>query len=105
MRSSRFTVDELACILTHQRFFARNLSGTGISSSSARKAIKIGVSKIIIGHQLFRGGIKMASQTLCSSEAAKNAFLAIHTYSREDLEGIKKVAANKMDEFGSADPA
>jgi len=79
--------------------------GTGISSSSARKAIKIGVSKINVGHQLLWASIKMASQTLCSSEAAKNVFLAIHTYSREDLDGIRKVAMKKIDEFGSAGQA
>ena len=75
--------------------------GTGIPSSSIRKAIAAGVSKINVGHALFRASVRKANQTLSSPEATENAFLAIHAYTEGALEEIKKVAVEKMAEFGS----
>jgi len=75
--------------------------GTGIPVSSVRKAIETGISKINVGHALFRASVRKANQTLCSSGATENAFLAIHAYSKGALEEIKKVAEGKIAEFGS----
>ncbi|MEM2922226.1 MAG: class II fructose-bisphosphate aldolase, partial [Candidatus Bathyarchaeia archaeon] len=76
--------------------------GTGIPPSSLRKAIKMGVAKINVGHQVFREAIRAAKKTLCSPEAYESAFQSIHSYTKEELECIKRVAMQKIEEFGSA---
>ena len=76
--------------------------GTGVPLKSLKKCIRMGIAKINVGHQLFRASIKATQQIFCSPEVSKAASKSLHAHTLKELESVKKVAMQKIEEFDSA---
>ena len=79
--------------------------GTGVPSHQIKRAIEAGIACVHIGARLIEAYFDQANQVFSYSKAREDIYTAYDTFYARTVEEIKKIAEEKIKEFGSAEKA